>query len=611
MINISKEEIKKNVESWVSENISPSFLFRLYQEDAIITTIYNIVNQIEQNQIIEAPTGSGKSIICLISAGVLATYYDLKSYILCSDLYLWSQYEDFIIENNLDFGILKGQKDNYMCDANGEQLSMALCKIEGCSWKTVCNFNKMHEAGYECVDTCEYALNRRKAIKSKVCVMTYALWYAQMNIVEPDPHGYKDFMKRDVLFCDECHKIPELFSGFASPTIDPIKNFPAYVELFSYLKNNVSKEYWDSNMTPDEFHKKLMDIFEELWNSEDDYTTYTIFRKYADFISSALPNIDEYEKQLFLPSIGDTKNLTKEEKKIMSHINHIHNITCHITDFLRAIDETGVEYLVKNNNVSPKNADKSVTLMCAKEDFLCARYMFENTEYCVMLSATVGQKAAFDANCGILRTSSHKSSLIKIPSTFDFTYSPIYYFTKWNMGWGSIQENFPQVANVIFNLLRTYHNEQCGIIQTGSYKNAQQLYELCPKDLKHRLMCYNNKTEKETFLKALEGRTDAVIVGPSLVEGIDLPDDLCRFIMILKVPWPNLNDNLTKRKMKLFPKWYEDHTSKMIIQGIGRGNRHKDDWCISYILDNCFGRLYKHTYDEYSNEFNARLKVIM
>lgn len=79
----------------------------------------------------------------------------------------------------------------------------------------------------------------------------------------------------------------------------------------------------------------------------------------------------------------------------------------------------------------------------------------------------------------------------------------------------------------------------------------------------------------------------------------------------MKVPWPNMADNLTKKKMELFPKWFEDHTSKMIIQGIGRGNRHKNDWCVTYIMDNCFGKLYKHTFDEYPKEFNERLKTII
>lgn len=600
------EEIKSNVEAWASSNIAiKDFKFREFQEDIIVKTIFNIVNSAEQNQIIEAPTGAGKSIICLVTAGVLADYYGLKSYILCSDLYLWSQYENFISLNNLNFGILKGSRGNYVCDKNNQDISLSACKIEGLGWKTICNFKLAKSKGFDCAEICEYAIQRQKAMKSKVCVMTYALWYAHMNIVQIDPTGWKPFPARDVLFCDECHKIPELFSGFVSLTIDPIRHFPAYVNVFDY-KKSVDDSF--SEMTKDEFHKELVKCFENIWNSETPDSVFENYKKYLGLLQK-LGDLESLAEE-FRQGVNSIK-LKKADLKMLNNFEYIHDVECHISDFLKVISETGVQYLVKNNNVSPKNGDKSVSFMCAKEDFLCSKCMFSHTQYTVMLSATVGQKAAFDENIGIGETTFGRSVMTKIPSTFDFSNSPIYYFTKWNMGFNHINENFKDVANAIFNIIRMYHNGQRGIIQTGSYKNSKMLYEMCPNDLKGRFLYYSNKTEKEEFLKTLEDKNDGIIIGPSLVEGIDLPDDLCRFIIIMKVPWPNMADNLTKKKMELFPKWFEDHTSKMIIQGIGRGNRHKNDWCVTYIMDNCFGKLYKHTFDEYPKEFNERLKVII
>ena len=44
--------------------------------------------------------------------------------------------------------------------------------------------------------------------------------------------------------------------------------------------------------------------------------------------------------------------------------------------------------------------------------------------------------------------------------------------------------------------------------------------------------------------------------------------------------------------------------------GIGRGNRSKDDWCVTYIVDGCFGQLYAATKEQYPKELQDRIKVI-
>ena len=95
----TKRTILNNIIDWTHQRLSPNFNFHEYQLDVIADIIYNILNKEEEgheNYILEAPTGSGKSIICIVSAGVLAEYYHMQSYILCSDLYLWQQYYDFI-----------------------------------------------------------------------------------------------------------------------------------------------------------------------------------------------------------------------------------------------------------------------------------------------------------------------------------------------------------------------------------------------------------------------------------------------------------------------------------------------------------------------------------
>jgi Rad3-related DNA helicase len=147
------------------------------------------------------------------------------------------------------------------------------------------------------------------------------------------------------------------------------------------------------------------------------------------------------------------------------------------------------------------------------------------------------------------------------------------------------------------------------MIQTGSYANAKEIYDSAPTDIKSRMLLYNNSKEKDTMIVLHQTRKDTILIGPTLVEGIDLPGDHCRFIVILKVPYPIIVDDYVKRKMELFPLWYNSTTSNTIIQGIGRGNRYTDDYCTTYILDACFSSLYAATRSQYPIELQHRIKI--
>ena len=159
-------QIESYIDQWVTENISADFVFRPHQKEAIMNIIENILSHKHKNYIVEAPTGSGKSLINIISAGVLADFYNIESYILVSDLFLWEQYENFLKKyNNKDIGSLKGQTGNYCCLINNEDIKNADCRMAGLSWASLFNPKTIDEYGYDCAYSCEYINARKKAIK--------------------------------------------------------------------------------------------------------------------------------------------------------------------------------------------------------------------------------------------------------------------------------------------------------------------------------------------------------------------------------------------------------------------------------------------------------------
>jgi Rad3-related DNA helicase len=74
-----------------------------------------------------------------------------------------------------------------------------------------------------------------------------------------------------------------------------------------------------------------------------------------------------------------------------------------------------------------------------------------------------------------------------------------------------------------------------------------------------------------------------------MAEGLDLKDDLSRFQIICKVPYPYL-DQYTRSRMKLDPAWYRWRTALTLVQATGRSVRSKDDHAITYVADAEFER---------------------
>ena len=107
------------------------------------------------------------------------------------------------------------------------------------------------------------------------------------------------------------------------------------------------------------------------------------------------------------------------------------------------------------------------------------------------------------------------------------------------------------------------------------------------------------------FKKGING----VIMGPSILEGLDFNDETCRFQIFFKVPFPSLGDPLNLAKMKKSNNWYDWKTGITIQQGIGRSIRNSEDWAITYILDACFSNLINKV-DFLPDEIKNRIKII-
>ncbi len=645
MKEISKEKIEKQVQEWVNDNLI-LFSFREYQFEYIVNTIYSLLSGNHIN-IIEAPTGSGKSIMVLIMAGVLYDYYEKSSYILCSDLYLWEQYSKAIDKYNLKrFGRIKGMRGNYICEENDDDIVVAPCRLAMIPFTSLANKEWAIKNEWYCAAGCKYVHERIRAINSGVTLMTYQLWFEYMMICNGTYSSDSPFKERQIIFCDECHKVPSLCQEARAIYIDLHNMINDANEILTFCKEtdfkldhfefmrdvNINKFLTDFEISirkllntpkseqesicyalaeyqsfvslyPVQCYKALKTLYEELAKNNQDqkprlsrkeFKIYTLAKK----MDAHMCDIDKYFKMVRL--------MTDEYKKEPNHIddpNHPYGA--------RYIVKTDNKILNEVTNKLEWPDNPAITLKFAKEDYLVYDTLLTPSPYVVMLSATIGGHSAFDDNIGIKYTEDKKSIMFRIPSTFDFSKSPIYYIHGHKMSREFINESFTINAGIINKILKSpKHANEKGIIHTGSYKNAWDLKKMLDEDVQDRIFIYSDSKEKQDILKKFAKSKNGVLIGPTLTEGIDLPDDGCRFIIILKVPYPYLGDELVKAKVSLFPKWYNSETSNAIIQGVGRGNRHPNDWSTTYILDGSFAKLYGETREQYAPEFRERIKLL-
>lgn len=213
--------------------------------------------------------------------------------------------------------------------------------------------------------------------------------------------------------------------------------------------------------------------------------------------------------------------------------------------------------------------------------------VFYPFKHVVMMSATIPPNF-----CDLLGLKPEETEVIEIPSTFPRenrpvvfvkNMEPLNYKTKLN----SRHPTFKAVQKIMRD-----HSGEKGIIHCSNYRIFEELRTAYPRN--SRFIWVGRGMDKT---KALERHAntdkDTVLVSPSMLEGVDLKDDLARFQIMLKLPFARLDD-YTKKMMKIYEGYYEADVIMNITQAYGRAIRTAEDHATFYILDGAFARLLKN-----------------
>jgi len=494
-----------------------------------------------------APTGVGKSLV----GATISRYFD-SSFTVTASKHLQDQY----IKDIPFLKPVKG-KQNFPCpqlmssekvENNVRAMRWGLTCDKGiCQERInkngkevfeVCKFKptiKQVEENTQDAQSCPYYLQKYQALTSKHSLWNY---HAFFTIMKFNKKLFGDYLDRKVSVFDEAHKIEEQIIQFVGFDI-----FNGQVDECNLNPNKYDFTDLDSviQLTDDmaySYASKIKDIKESTaFQKEPDYELVTGLERRYDRTAQAKVNI-----------------LTDKENFVVNDP---------VKDF--------------NGNFK--------TISLKPVDVSKFANSFFDTDYQLFMSATI-DKSSFCENMGLEKDD---VAFVDTPkSPFPVDHRKIDLLNVRRLSYGSTDDDEIEVIKTIDRILDEHSNER-GLILTSSIPRCQKIIRyLSPKNTKRIRICHSKnkdgKTQDEVITEHASDPT-GVLLSSSLWEGVDLKDDLSRFQIIAKVPYPNYTEKRTKAKMNKFPLWYTSQTLTKLLQGFGRSIRSDDDWARTYVLD--------------------------
>ena len=353
------------------------------------------------------------------------------------------------------------------------------------------------------------------------------------------------FGKRDLLIIDEAHSIASWALNFISTTIN-------------------SKDLQKMPKIPD----------------------YTEFADYIKWLNDTI-----------LPIIGERLNLfgnvlNEEDKKLEQNLEYLLDKIKNLIDDYFINKE---EWVWEINRENPE----SIKFQPVTVGRFMNNLIWKRTDKILLMSGTILAPDMFLKEIGL---ENEKYEQIIVPSNFHYQYNPVLYYPVGKMTKDCKYETLPKIVEKLKEIIIN-HGDEKGIIHCGTYDIAKYVYENIG-ELRHKIILQKQKSRNQSLNEFIKSK-DKILLSINMTEGIDLKDDLSRFQVLLKIPYPFLGDKrIYKRVMEYGEEdWYNLQAVETICQSYGRAQRNEDDWAKFYILDESFTNLWNRYYNYFTQEF--------
>lgn len=486
--------------------------------------------------ILEAPCGAGKSAIGITIAKYFESSYYLTIQKILQDQLMGEfgetgKYGQFLVD-------LKG-RSNYECpyyklkaDEMLRKRVITLQQYQEYQGYHSCadgHCRKANKYKYdECIDgsLCPYYNQVGKAVASTACLMNFAGFLSQTNYIADR------FIKRRLMIIDEGHNIETQLLSFISLTLDKA-DFPEF-------------QFPDFD-TPEEYAEWLV------------------------------------EQQIML--LIETKKQRAEFARDPKRVDELEALKSKVGFFVKTMTTPDHDRWIVE-----RISDRVGNRLIFKPVYVrqqALEYLFDYADHILIMSATI-----LNVNVMIRALGVDKNNVaaMRLGSNFPKENRPIIYRPAAKITGGPQQQHVwgPAVIEAVEKICRD-HDGQKGIIHTHNFKIAEMLIQDCDHDVARRMLFQKNFKNKTEMLEVHTNAVDSILVAPAMHEGLDLRNDLSRFQVICKIPFPNFFDDkqLAARKDD-DEEFYSWLTALKLVQSVGRSVRSESDWATTYIIDSSF-----------------------
>ena len=523
----------------------PSNIQARDSQKAILDAVQQKLKSGYRKIILSAPTGTGKSAVAM----TLAKSYE-NSFVVTSSKNLQDQYIN-------DFEMLvpvKG-KSNFPCFKSMEQNGIDLqeydvairqgfsCEKGECEEITKegkrqnCKFKPRIQAFEEKTFQeiiCPYYEQKYSALLADHSVWNY---HSYFQTVKYNRGIYGEYLNRNISIFDEAHSIED--------------------QIIQFVGIEIIKKHIDE-----------CEIRIESYDLSDIKMIIQLIRDIAEFYARKVKEIRESGAYRENPNYNRIRKLDGDYERFARVRSEI---SSDLGNFIINEPEYKKEEF-KSIIIKPLDVSKYV-----KEFFI--------TPFQIFMSATINR----DSFCQNMGFAPEEIAFVDTPrSPFPLENRKVEFLNTARLSYKSpiVDEN--RIWLKIDEIL-SRHKNQRGLILTSSRVRCENIVKNLSLKNKSRLrICHarnpDGKTQDEV-IKEHANSKDGVLISSSLWQGVDLKDNLSRFQIIAKSPYPNYTEKWVESKMERYPLWYPSQTITKILQGFGRSIRSKQDWAITYVLD--------------------------
>jgi Rad3-related DNA helicase len=553
------------------------------QMDAVNQILLAFVDEKMVNVILNASTGTGKSIIGAATAEALTALrggHDgaIKSSISLTATNVLAKQYDTTFHGLGDRGkyiMLKGA-GNYGCSALSTPSEEVAA--DACAWWTmVQSGSEFEDIMAKHCNKCEFLDIKRKKNLTRHLTTNYSYFFI-------DRMYTGKFEDRDLLIWDEAHLINDLFSEHNAIFFSQKRMLAIQKEIAETV-----------HLTDVEVAKTISAIAADCAKvgkiNEKNYKTYL----------NALVAVYSYAKEqgTILSDRALRSGHMSQYSKLSRFTKKFEGLLCKIDDLYKYDYPHVFEYKEEEQAVSVKPVFVGTMIEA-----------LQAASHNLFMSATVSE--AFITKTMTL--DKEKTKFIKLDPTFPKENKEIVFFDTMSLGYQSLQqpEVVKQLRKNVAKIVKHHIDQgERGIVLTPSFKLQNEIVaELTSASWAKSYKLFEQRQGEKlehtlTAFKAYKGGP-ALLISPSIFEGVDLPGDMSRFQVMVKAPFPSLGDKRIKFILDHHPDLYNTITIMKAVQGAGRSVRSSSDHAVTYCLDQNLARLWSSPLNVWKNEFNTR-----